>query len=189
MNRIHTDYVGDDHQSDSTQKGHEIMVDSIREERYATPSRLGVKIASREADGTVRETEANMDVMEAIMLAAHGLDTGDVHVLAGCRVDETYYDLNEYGQVDAVMFAYADLLDSVASLVHQGDENIDTAYGRLVDTYRFLLDDYAYACPVTAMRLRTIEHANVLMEHTPQIECAHRTWTCWRDFTRHAIHG
>lgn len=151
------------------------MVDGIHENRHTAASRLGMKTVSREADGTVHETETNVTIMETIMRATHG--SGTRHALNPC------------GQMAAIMLSYADLLDSMATRVNRGDESMDAAYGRLVDTYRFLLDDYMNVCHFTDTRVQTIKHTNVWTDTISQVECAHRTWTCWRDFTRHAIHG
>lgn len=164
------------------------MVDVIHEEHHTTASRLGMKTVSREADGTVHETETNVHIMETIMRAAHGSETDRAPVMTGYHVEETRHDLNPRGQMAAIMFTYADLLDSMATRVNQDNMNIDTAYERLVDMYRFLLGDYTNVCPIMDMRVQTIEHAAGWVEATPQVECAHRIWASWRSFTRHTIH-
>lgn len=53
------------------------MVGGMHEERYAMPSRLGMKIVSREADGTVCETETNVIITETLTRAVHGDQIAD----------------------------------------------------------------------------------------------------------------
>lgn len=164
------------------------MIGGIHEEHHTAPSRLGMKTVSREADGTVHETETNVTITETIMRAAHGSATDRAPAMAGYHVEGTCHDLNPCGQMAAIMLSYADLLDSMATRVNQDDATIDATYGRLVDTYHSLLDDYVNVCHFTGTRVQTIKHTNVWTDTTPQVECAHRTWTSWRSFTRHAIH-